>query len=306
MELQTIEHAATVALNLGVALAVGCALSAVWLRSAASPWAVVSGQRLRRLARQSLALALLADGAMLWLQAAMMAELPLLQAGPAVVTVLTASHYGAVWLGGALVLACAAGATAWRHPQAAPAALVALALFLLSRSMLSHAAGGGDLSLRIGVDWLHLVLISVWVGEVLVAGLFTLRAATGATPAQRSEQARYVEALSHCATVALAGIVISGLYNAWHGLGSWDNATGNPYATILLLKLLLVGCAALLGGVNRLFVMPSLLRALRGGASGDAPAARRFVLVLQVEAAVLALVLVAAAVLSATSPPSAL
>lgn len=303
MELQSIGHAATVALNLGVALAVGCGLSAVWLRSAASPWAVVSGQRLRRLARQSLALALLADVAMLWLQAAMMAELPLLQAGPAVVTVLTASHYGAVWLGGALALACAAGATIWRRPQAT---LAALALFLLSRSMLSHAAGDGDLGLRVGADWLHLVLISVWVGEVFVAGLFTLRAATGATPAQRGEQARYVEALSHCATVALAGIVISGLYNAWHGLGSWDNATGNPYATILLLKLLLVGCAALLGGVNRLFVMPSLLRALRGDASGDDPAARRFVLVLQVEAAVLALVLVAAAVLSATSPPSAL
>ncbi len=307
MDLQAVQQGVTALLNLNVALALGCCLSAVWLREASSPWAVTSARRLQRFTLVALALALLADVAMLWLQAALMAELPLLQAGPAVLTVLTASHYGTVWSAGALALAVAAAA-ALRRPPAGAAALVALALFLLSRSMLSHAAGDGDVSLRVAIDWLHLILISVWVGEVFVAGLFTLRSTARATLAQRSEQARYVEALSSSATVALAGIVASGLYSSWHALGnlgSLANAVGTPYASALLVKLLLVAAAAALGGFNRFVVMPGLLQSLRGNGRLIDYAGRRFARVLQVEAVVLAGVLVAAAVLSSTSPPGA-
>jgi putative copper resistance protein D len=137
---------------------------------------------------------------------------------------------------------------------------------------------------------------------VLVAGAGTLRR-TASGRAGRLEQARYVEALSHSATLALAGIAASGLYAAWRALGSLDNLTGNPYAGVLLVKLSLVAGAALLGGANRFLVMPGLLAGLRG--NGAEPAAHRFALVLQVEALVLVAVLVAAAVLSSTSPPTA-
>jgi copper resistance protein D len=305
MEIQSAQQLATVALNLGTALAVGCCLSAAWMAGAGSPWALRCRPQLLRCALAALAVAGVADLAILWLQAAAMAEVPVLQARSAVAATLTGTHFGNAWMAGFAALAVAAAAAALRQRAAAIVALVALALFLYSRSMLSHAAADGDASLRLAIDWLHLVLVSVWVGEVFVAGLFTLHGTAGGPPTQRAEQARYIEALSTSATVALGGIVLSGLYNTWHGLGSVSNAFGNPYATALLVKLLLVGFAALLGGVNRMIVMPALLGALRRNGTAAERTGRRFTVVLQVEAALLAAALVAAAVLSSTAPPGA-
>lgn len=301
MELQTAQHLATVALNLGVALAVGAGMSAAWLRRAASSWAVDKLRWLRGAALAGLALALLAYIAVLWLQAAAMAEVPIAEAAPAVVATLGSTHFGAAWLGGCCALLAAAAATFFGQ-RAAWLGMAALGVFLYCRSIVSHAGAEGNLSWTVAADWLHLVLISVWAGEVLVAGLGTLRRAASG-PADRRDQARYVETLSTSATVALAGIAATGLYAAWRALGSLDNLAGNPYAEVFLVKLSLVAGAALLGGFNRFVVMPGLLAGLRGDGAG-APA-RRFARVLQVEALVLVAVLVAAAVLSSTSPPTA-
>lgn len=92
-------------------------------------------------------------------------------------------------------------------------------------------------------DWIHLVLISLWIGEVFVAGLVTLREAAGSGQDGRLDRARYIEALSHSATIALVGIFVTGLISAWRGLGGVENVTGNPYATALLIKLALVATA---------------------------------------------------------------
>jgi putative copper resistance protein D len=124
-------------------------------------------------------------------------------------------------------------------------------------------------------------------------------------PQSRLECAAYVRALSRSATVALAGIAITGAIAAWRGLGTIDNAVGNPYAATLLVKLALVLCAAALGGLNRFIVMPALLLQLRHTGVAQQGAGRRFALVLRIEAAFLVAALVAAAFLSATSPPAA-
>ncbi len=315
MEQQYTYQLATVALNLSAALSVGCCLSAAWLSKASSPWAVQRRQRLHTLVCWGLGGAALADVALLWLQAASMAELPLLQAGPAVFMTLSATHFGRGWIVGAAALMVAALAAALplrEAPGAAPrspspllVALAALAAFFYSRSMLSHAAADGAVSWRVAADWLHLMLISVWVGEVFVAGLSTLREPRRENALGRDEQARYIEALSTSATVALGGIIVSGLYSSWRAIGSLENVMGHPYVSVLLLKLTLVAGAALLGGFNRLWVMPALLLALRGNGAEAEHGSRRFALVLQAEAVVLAAVLVVAALLSSTSPPSA-
>ena len=108
-------------------------------------------------------------------------------------------------------------------------------------------------------------------------------------------------ALSTSATYALGGIVATGLANAWYNVGIPADLTGNPYGAALLLKLALVAIAVLLGGVNRFFVMPALT------AAGPVPLAalRRFTLILRVEAVVLSGVLIFAAILSSTPPPTA-
>ena len=154
-------------------------------------------------------------------------------------------------------------------------------------------------------DWMHLNLACLWVGEVFVAGLVVLGAFPAGGRDGRADCARYLELLSASATVALAGIFATGLFNAWHHLGSPEALLGNRYGTTLVGKLSLVIAAAMLGGFNRFFVLPALRVALQG-ADGDAGnSARRFSLVLRIEAGVLLGVLAVAAVLSATPPPTA-
>lgn len=309
LDLALAQRSAAVILNLAVAGLVGAAAAGLWLRRAVSPWAGLLSLRLHGAMRLAALAAGLAYLAVLWLEAAAMAEVPLAAAFPAVQSVITATHYGLAWMIGAaalLVLGLTLAGRVKRGKQgmARPLLrLLALATLLYSRSMVSHAGAGGDFSWALAADWLHLVLVSVWVGEVLVAGLAALRAQP-ADPQSCLECAAYLRTLSRSATVALAGIFASGAISAWRGLGALENAFDNPYATILLVKLGLVLCAAALGGLNRFILMPALLAQLRQDHGPRAAAQARFARVLRIEAVFLVGALVAAAFLSSTAPPA--
>ena len=102
-----------------------------------------------------------------------------------------ASHFGRAWTAGALALVLCAFAAAIRMRGRDSHRwiflnLSALAAFLYTRSMAGHAASDGDFGMRILVDWVHLVLISVWVGEVVVAGVLTLASPPAAAPTATS------------------------------------------------------------------------------------------------------------------------
>lgn len=309
-DLLSSQRAAVVVLNLTIAILVGASAANLWLRSASSAWAAAVLPRLRTSMRACVPVALAAYVAVLWLEAASMAEVPLASAWPAVVSVLTATHFGIAWLIGvaALVVVGLTALLAPAHRATGPAnavRILALGVFLYSRSMVSHAGAAGDFTWAVAVDWVHLVLISVWVGEVIVAGLLVLNREPSGDSMNREDCARYTEQLSHSATIALTGIFITGAVSAWRGLGALDNVVGNPYGTTLLVKIALVLSAAALGGMNRFVVMPSLLAGLRKPHAADMRTSSRFAAILKVEAVVLLAVLGAAAFLSSTSPPSA-
>jgi copper resistance protein D len=305
-----VQRVVTAVLNLSVATIVGSGMAAVWLRGRSSAWAVDMQHRLRSAMLTGAMAAVMAHAVGLWLEAAAMAEVPLADAFPAVQSVITATHYGMAWMLGAAALVVAAVLAVFRAGAQTSGAtgvlrLAALALFLYSRSIVSHAGAAGDFTWAVVVDWIHLILISLWVGEVIVAGQIALRREVASEPASRADRARYVEALSTSATLALIGIFVTGVLSAWRSLGSLDNAFGNPYATILLFKVALVSCAAALGGLNRFIIMPSLLTALRSKPEAGADAALKFTRILHVEAVILVAIIVAAAFLSSTSPPTA-
>ncbi|HEU4852904.1 MAG TPA: CopD family protein [Telluria sp.] len=309
MDVASAQIATTVILNLSVAMAIGANASRASLRSAGSAWALRQLDSLRMVALSSVAVALAACFALLWLEAASMAEVPVTEAGAALPTVLASTHYGTAWTVGTCALTAFAILTALArnlHGTRATsiAAWLAVGTYLYTRSTVSHAGATGDVSWAVAFDWIHLALASLWAGEVLVAGWFTLRVPASAIP-ERLERAAYVQGLSRAATMALAGIVATGLFSAVRAIGSLEHASGNPYADTLLAKLALVALAAVLGGSNRFFVMPGLLAHLRSSSPAAHPAERRFTLVLQIEAIVLIAVLVAAALLSSTSPPGA-
>ncbi|KFC63475.1 Copper resistance protein D [Massilia sp. LC238] len=254
--------------------------------------------------------AMVAYAAILWIEAASMAEVPLAEALPAVRSLITATHFGLAWLIGAAALVVAGAVSAAGARFQATAAMSALRIgaigvLLYSRSMVSHAGAAGDFTWAVAVDWVHLVLISIWVGEVIVAGLITLRVLPDAASGSRADCAAYVDALSRSATVALVGIFVTGAISTWRVLETPANLFGNPYGTTLLIKIGLVLCAAALGGFNRFVVMPSLLRSLQQQGQEARAASGRFARILQVEAIVLVAVLIAAAFLTSTSPPMA-
>ena len=294
-----------VALNAGLAVAVGAFASAAWLGRGCSPWAVRAAVPLRTALRAALALTSLASLGALWLQAAMMAETPLTEALPAVATVLSDTHFGRAWLAGgaglALALAAAYRPARLQSWRCSVLVVLGLGVFAWSRSVVSHAGAHGDATWEVVVDVAHLLLVGLWAGEVFV-GAFVLPASCG--DADRVDRARWVAALSSSATLALAGIMATGVFNAWRGSGgSPGQLIGSAYGNALLVKLALVGVAAALGGVNRFFVMPELLEALRGTAVPAEAALRHFVRNLRVEAMVLFAVVIAAAVLGASAPP---
>lgn len=307
-DLALAQRVATVLLNLSVAILVGAGAATLWLRTARSRWAVGMLPRLRKAMLACFAQAMATYVVVLWLEAASMAEVPVADAFPAVQSVITATHYGYAWMLGAVALSVAAITTAIRPgPSAAGAVsvlrLAALALFLYSRSIVSHAGAAGDFTWAVAVDWVHLVLVTVWTGEVIVAGLIILRSDPAPGQENRVDCARYIEALSTSATIALVGIFVTGILSAWRGLGSPGQVFGSPYGTMLLIKVGLVLCAAALGGMNRFVVMPALMAQLRSTEVSNPGAANRFALVLRVEAVILLAVIVAAAILSSTPPP---
>lgn len=309
-DLALAQRVATAILNLSVATFIGSGAATVWLRSAGSAWAAGMLPRLRKTMLGTGAVGIIAYLAILWLEAAAMAEVPLTQAFDAVQSVITSTHYGYAWMLGAVALiVVTASAAVQPSPRLRTVAtamrFAALGVFLYSRSIVSHAGAAGDFTWAVAVDWVHLVLISMWVGEVIVAGLITLGSAPSAKTKDRTDCARYVEALSTSATVALIGIFITGVLSAWRGLGGIGNVVGSLYFTTLLLKVALVLSAAALGGLNRFIVMPKMLAQLRTAPRSSHAAGKGFARVLQIEAVILIAVLVAAAFLSSTSPPMA-
>jgi len=305
-DLPTVQHLVTALLNLAVAVLTGASVSRLWLGRDASSWSQVRRLPVQHAAIAGAVVAVTANLVLLWLEAAAMAEVPLTEAGAATWSMLNSTHLGLAWSIGMAALAVAGASTFMRadqRPGPAMLTLTALAVFWYTRSMVSHAASDGDFSLRLLADWVHLGLISLWVGEVMLSGGVMLRATGGMKPDDRRARAAYVESLSSSATFALTGIFVTGLYASWRALGGFQDLVGNPYGNTLVAKLLLVGVAAMLGGFNRFFVMPPWLVIESTGNAASALLPARFKRIIWIEAVILLAVVVLAAWLASTSPP---
>jgi putative copper resistance protein D len=302
--------AATVAIHLGLALVIGCQASRAWMWRRSSAWSAHVAHQAVTTSRLGFALGLAGVGASAWLQAMDMSDSSPLAAGPAFASLIGNSHFGHAWAVGLAAWLTAATlstrlATA-RRTGAFLLALVAIAVFTVTRSVVSHAGSQGDFTIDVAADWVHLVLVCLWVGIVLVGARLTLPGDL-APPAERADAARWVSLMSTTATAAIVGIGATGLFKVWRGwtvVGSLAQYVGSDYGKALAAKLALVAFAAALGGLNRFVVLPRLFDGL---AAKPAPAGghwrRRLLLILRVEAATLLLVLCAAAVLSTSELP---
>jgi len=288
-----------VALNACFATIVGTLSARIWLRESSS--STHHGDVVRSLHRTETAaigLALVAAVLSMWAASAVMMGGGLGPAAGMLWTMALQTAYGQAGLAGIAILATVAvlGRLAPEAMGADAVMSVLLLAFAAARASVSHAGEGGLASLAFGVEWLHLVLIALWFGGVAIAGWIVLPQAHP-QGMERVPVNRYLALLSHAATIALVGILATGLYNAWQRVGSVQQLSGNVYGSALVVKLAFVGLAAALGGYNKLIGFPA--------ATKSASSSPRAIAILRVESLLLFGALVAAVVLTTNQPPMA-
>ncbi|WP_369192614.1 copper resistance CopC/CopD family protein [Streptomyces sp. R08] len=163
------------------------------------------------------------------------------------------------------------GRTRFGRLTTATGTALAIALALTWASA-EHASAGIQVPVAMTSAVLHLLAMSVWLG-----GLTALLTTLYRSPAL---DAAPVARFSRLAFTSVTVLVVTGIYQSWRGLGSWNALTGTSYGRILLVKLgavgLLLAAAAwsrqwtsrLTGAEVRLRV-PELVRTGADGASAS-------------------------------------
>lgn len=236
-----------------------------------------------------------------------MGDVPLMEAGGAMWMMLGATYYGHVGLAGVciLLMLCVVQWLSRKSPDSRAFSYIAVALLLafsFTRAAVSHAADQGVVSLAAFVEWLHVVLIGLWVGAVAVSGWVVLPHAEVLNEADRRTMREFLRSLSRAATIAVAGILATGFFNAYRALGSAAHPFDSTYGRTLAVKLILLVLAIVLGGFNRQIGFPSVVKAeswkmLAPGAM------HRIVIVLRLESLILVAAVIVAAVLALQVPP---
>ncbi|MEU4034056.1 copper resistance protein CopC [Streptomyces collinus] len=152
-----------------------------------------------------------------------------------------ASRPGELLLARLLLLAvagvCALSVRRWRaavprRTVLTAAAVLAVAL-CLTWAAAEHASAGLQVPVAVASATLHLLAMAAWLGG-LTALLLTLRRTA---PEAAEPPAHVATRFSRLAFASVTVLVVTGVYQSWRGLGSWQALTGTPYGRLLLAKL---------------------------------------------------------------------
>ncbi len=283
-------------LNIGFTWLVGSWLARQWIGPDATAH---YAQLLRRCDLLAAGLTIAGSVLSLWAATAIMGDIGLADAVPMVRMMLTSTSYGhaGAMATAALTFVLLCRAAIVRNGLLEAITAAALLAHAGVRASMGHAGEEGWFSGTMLAETVHYVAIAVWTGVVAVSGWLVLRGGNAfGMPAQ--ETGRYLDSMSIAATWALAAIVATGIYSAWHRVGSAEHMVQTTYGITLLVKLGLVAVAIALGGFNKLYGLPRAARS----ASGQAVVRK----VLQAETFVLYGALAAAAALTSQQPPAAM
>jgi copper transport protein len=300
---------------LGLMLAVGLfALRAVIAR----PGAAVNVAPLRALSKATavaVVFALLAIPVYVLVATAEFAQRPVVDL-TATVPVVRDSNLGRSFTDLEAVLALfaiAAWAVLWvddgRRRHRSVAALLALTGALLAAAaatavpgLAGHAAQTSPAALSLVLDWTHVTAAAIWLGGLL--GVILLAARTPA--AERVEMlGLVVPRFSNTALVCVLLVIASGVAASIIHLPTLSSLWGTSYGKAILVKVALLACALVAGGMNYARTVPRLAAARERGdralAESGARLLRRNV---GTEVVLVTATLLAAMVLSSLPPPA--
>jgi copper transport protein len=141
----------------------------------------------------------------------------------------------------------------WQFGLVAASAALAMLIDVLN----GHAAAGPSWLLQVGVQWVHIVAVGVWIG-----GLAALLVAVRGLPTH--EKAKAVRIFSTWAGVGIAAVAGTGFLRALSEVRTIGALFGSAFGIVVILKTLGLGFLALLGATNRFINVPAAARSLRG------------------------------------------
>lgn len=176
----------------------------------------------------------------------------------------------------------------------------------LATSLSSHAAATSSPGLPALADFIHLSSVSLWVGGLMALAYVALRHLRGLAEVGRARLvAPLVANFSALGAVAVTLVIATGVVQALLEVASPDGLLQTPYGWTLLAKVALVVPLVALGARNH-FVLGPRLDFTRGDPPSSALHQAAFSRAVQSEAVLGAIILVAAALLTALTPPIAL
>ncbi|HSS70162.1 MAG TPA: copper homeostasis membrane protein CopD [Casimicrobiaceae bacterium] len=201
---------------------------------------------------------------LIWLgcETALMSGAPVAVAlhGDTLMAVLGKTAFGRLWLV-RVALAVVLAVLLWSSTQVTPgairriltyAALAIAGVYLASLAWAGHAAAGGERSVQLASDAVHLLAAGAWLGA-LPALAAMLASGPGFDPA-----ARATRRFSSLGVASVTALVCTGVVNAWYLVGDIPGLVGTGYGRLLLAKLALFAAMLALAAVNRLVLTPRL------------------------------------------------
>jgi copper transport protein len=284
----------------------------------ARPAAGIAGAPLRSLSvatAVSLAVALAAIPLYVLVATAEFAQRPFVDLG-ATVPVIRDSNLGRSFTDLEIVLvlfALAAWALLWvddgRRRQRSVAGLLALAGALLAAAaatavpgLAGHAAQTSPAALSLVLDWTHVTAAAVWLGGLVGLVILGVRTPAGA---RVDVLGLVVRRFSRTALVCVLLVIASGVAASIIHLPTLSSLWGTSYGQAIMVKVALLSCALVAGGINYARTTPRLAAARERGDRGLGESGARLLRrTVRAEVVLVSATVLAAMVLSSLPPPA--
>jgi copper transport protein len=154
----------------------------------------------------------------------------------------------------AFAVALAGVAVVWACLRPSRSSLVAVGVgasaAMLARALAGHANASSVRWFTIGVQWVHLVSVGVWVGGLVWLLVAMRRAGPGQGPG-------LVRRFSSVAAGTLGVVAVSGALRALDEVGGWAGLVDTTFGVTLLVKFGLFAALVALGAVSRFRHVPA-------------------------------------------------
>jgi copper transport protein len=173
--------------------------------------------------------------------------------GQPLMDLLTRGRFATIWWPRLALVLLTLGLLGWRGVGrwSAELVLAAMGLALLTSSLNSHGAALlSGAYLAVAADWVHFLGVAAWIGGLLSL-VVVLPVVVNASQAVGDRVlARAVQRFSDLALISASLIIITGTFQAWWEVGSWEGFVQSAFGLSVTAKNCAPGPDAWIGGVQ--------------------------------------------------------